>query len=167
MFKKHWGDLAKQIPKAVTEFEPDLLFVHRDAEALGLAERLAQIPTGSGRVVRIVPVRMTEAWLLIDESALRHAAGNPGGQEPLALPHPNRLEQLPNPKALLAGAFLAAGGNPAGRRRKRALRDEASWAERVASVISDFSSLRRLSAFQAFENELRLRLDEWRTTVSE
>ena len=167
VFKKHWGDLVTEIPKAAEEFAPDLLFVHRDAERIPLGERLAQIPTDGGRIVRVVPVRMTEAWLLIDESALRHAAGNPHGREPLLLPSSRRLEQVKAPKAVLAAAFLAAGGQPTGRRRSRVRRDESSWAERVASVIVDFAPLRDLSSFQAFESELQQRLDEWRASVSE
>jgi hypothetical protein len=37
-------------------------------------------------VVCVVPVRMMEAWLLIDEMAIRRVAGNPNGRIPIELP---------------------------------------------------------------------------------
>ena len=49
------------------------------------------------RHVLVIPVRMTEAWLLIDELALRRAAGNPNGRNPLDLPALKDLEALPEP----------------------------------------------------------------------
>ena len=56
----------------------------------------------SVRVVCVVPVRMQEAWLLIDEAALRRAAGDPNGTQPLAMPDVQRLEELADPKQLIA-----------------------------------------------------------------
>ena len=58
---------------------PDLLFVHRDADhhrdthAAGAEKRCEEIVAAvqsaghGGRYVGIVPVRMTEAWLLLNE----------------------------------------------------------------------------------------------------
>ena len=55
-----------------------LLFVHRDSETLSRAERLEEF-RGIERddVVPVIPVRMSEAWLLIDGSAIATAAGRP------------------------------------------------------------------------------------------
>ena len=49
----------------------------------------------------VIPVRMTEAWLLIDEKAIRIAAGNRNGTEILEIPKLHELESLPDPKKLL------------------------------------------------------------------
>lgn len=51
--------------------------------------------------VCVIPVRMTEAWLLFDEAAIRQAAGNRLGRAPLALPPLDEVEQEPDPKSLL------------------------------------------------------------------
>lgn len=59
-------------------------------------------------IVAAVPVRMIEAWLLFDESAIRLAAGNPNGTTPLGLPGMPRAESVPDPKLLLRDAMLPA-----------------------------------------------------------
>jgi len=46
-------------------YHPDVIFVHRDAEAQSDEARLREIPD-EDHIVPVVPVRMTEAWLLID-----------------------------------------------------------------------------------------------------
>ena len=48
----------------------------------------------------IVPVRMTEAWLLLDESAIRRVAGRPHGDEPL---DPRSLTKSKTNQTLKAG----------------------------------------------------------------
>lgn len=159
-FCKRAGPVAPAIAKVIDRYDPDLLFVHRDAEAVPLADRRAEIPGADGRVVRVVPVRMTEAWLLCDETAIRRAAGNPHGRERLGLPDPRRLERLADPKGELERVTLAASGL-SGRKRKRMQRDEAAFAERVASLTEDFSPLDVLPAFRAFRQELDARLREW------
>jgi hypothetical protein len=49
---------------------------------------------------------MTEAWLLIDETALRTAAGAPGGRQIVNLPPSRELESLADPKTLLGSLFV-------------------------------------------------------------
>ena len=104
--------------------EYDLLFVHRDADNAGAAARYGEISAAvasveyAGPRVGIVPVRMMESWLLLDEAAIRRAAGNPLGETPIALPPPGRIEQISDPKAMLETALLQARGNRGRRRRK-------------------------------------------------
>lgn len=97
---------------------------------------------------------MTEAWLLLDESAIRRAAGNPNGREALRLPPLRRLEDVPDAKAVLRDLLITASGLAGPRRRKRLQRDLGVRVQRVAELISDFSPLRSLPAFEAFEAEL-------------
>lgn len=151
--------LAERIRKAVLDFPCDVLFVHRDAEREDPARRREEILEAVNQVgvepaVCIVPVRMTEAWLLIDEPAIRRAAGNPHGSGALKLPPHQRLESLPDPKEILHEALLAASEST-GRRLKQFRRDLPMLKHRVSELIEDFSPLRRLSAFNRFEQDVR------------
>ena len=87
------------------------------------------------RVVCVVPVRMQEAWLLIDEAALRRAAGNPNGTQPLAMPDVQRLEELTDPKQLIS-ELLRQASELQGRRLERF--NWRSSVHRVAEMISRF-----------------------------
>jgi hypothetical protein len=100
---------------------------------------------------------MQEAWLLFDELAIRTAADNPRGRMPLDLPLPERLEEIPNPKDMLWRSLLSASGLRPGRLRRFF---PAPRIHRLAELIEDFSPLRRLSAFEALEDDLRATLAE-------
>lgn len=151
--------LADRIVASVRLYPCDLLFVHRDADREPRAARVAEIQhavasapgeEALSTVVPVVPVRMTEAWLLCDELALRQAAGNPNGRQPLDLPRVRDLENLPDPKAILHKLLGAASERSA--RRRRTLRLSAV---RVASLTDDFALLRELSAFRDLEQDVR------------
>ncbi|MGP2439153.1 hypothetical protein [Streptomyces sp. JW3] len=60
--------------------------------------------------VPVVPVRMLEAWLLLDEQAIREVAGNPRGHVPLELPKPTTVERLADPKQRLKETLAKASG---------------------------------------------------------
>jgi hypothetical protein len=153
--------LGNRIRASVELFPCNLLFVHRDAEhdphetrrreiraAVEALEEegLIEIPT-----VCVVPVRMQEAWLLVDENAIRTAAGNPDGRMRLNLPRPQRIEDAPNPKELLFAALRTASGKSG-----RKLKDlpVAALRHRVADLMEDITVLRDLPAFAALEQEL-------------
>ena len=151
--------LVERIERSIELYPCDLLFVHRDAEGAAFEDRLAEITAAlngsvatSKPAVCIVPVRMSEAWLLIDESAIRHAAGNPRGSVPLALPRPHRLEQLPDPKRVLYETMRRASGL---RGRRLASFNRRLHRYRVADWIDDFSLLYRLSAFRRLSTDLK------------
>lgn len=148
-------ELGARIKRAVALEPCDLLFVHRDAERISLAERTTEVDEALLEAdlagVPVVPVRMTEAWLLIDEMALRKAAGNPAGAERLILPNLKKLELLPNPKETLHELLIAASGLT-GRKRDRFHVNKA--VHLLADLISDFSPLRQLHGFRQFEARL-------------
>ncbi|MCP5515956.1 MAG: hypothetical protein H7A45_01710 [Verrucomicrobiales bacterium] len=155
------GGLSEKITKALVAFPCDVLFVHRDADTAGREDRLREIHTAfikaraSGvecPVVALIPVRMLEAWLCLDESAIRKAAGNPNGDQPLSLPDAKRIEQRPDPKSDLHWALRAASGLR-GRRLKKFDTAQAFW--RIVDYIEDFSPLRQLPSYQAFEATVR------------
>lgn len=158
-----FGKLSNEetIRMALELFPCDVLFIHRDSEGQSPATRRQQIrnavegisPSG-GRApyVCVVPVRMTEAWFLFDEDAIRTAAGNPNGSSALELPPLNRCERLPDPKSFLFDAIKKASGRT-GRRLKKL--NVFSCRARLAEIIRDFSPLRQLEAFAQLEEDLR------------
>jgi hypothetical protein len=153
---KHSAGLLRRVESAIKIYECDILFVHRDAETMDLDLRLNEIKRQLDSLgmawVPVVPIRMTEAWLLVDEQAIRSAANNPNGKVKLKIPHLNTLENLPDPKQVLFEALRNASELPA--RRLANFRPEACR-HRVAELIDDFSPLRKLSAFQKFEAALQ------------
>jgi hypothetical protein len=100
-----------------------LIIVHRDANSAGADVRRREIgdaiaaTSPRSAYVAVVPVRMTESWLLLDEALIREVAGNPRGSARLDLPSPARAESISDPKALLRDSLLAAS-ETTGRRRK-------------------------------------------------
>ncbi len=161
--------LSERIDRGVELYPCDLLFVHRDAESDSIEEREAEIcralaessVEGSVRVVCVVPVRMQEAWLLINEAALRRAAGNPNGTQPLDMPDVTRLEELADPKKRIRELLSQASGLQ-GRRLKHF--NWRSSVHRVAEMIDDFSVLYRLAAFQWLATAVNriATAEEWR-----
>ncbi len=133
-----------------------IVFVHRDGEGATLETRLQEF-AGVTRndVVPVVPIRMTEAWLLVDAGAIARAADSPGATFPI--PNVNQLDSLADPKETLEGLLLAAAGNPTGRRRKQFERSIVQRRVNVASLINDYSTLESLPAFQRFQTELAAR----------
>ena len=101
-----------------------------------------------------------EAWLLINEAALRRAAGNPNGETPLNLPNIADLEEIPDPKEVLY-TLLRISSELRGRRLRRfEVRRSAGL---VAEYIDDFAQLRRLPAFRALEADIEetITINQW------
>jgi hypothetical protein len=137
------------------------LFVHRDAERSSLASRRGEIRRAAAAVptappvVCIIPIRMMEAWLLLDEQAIREASGNPRGSVALNLPSPARIEQLPDPKRILHESLLTASELPGRRRAKFSLH---AAVRQLSGLSESFAALRSLPAFVEFKTELRAAL---------
>jgi len=158
-----WADLRQIRSQPSTQYQrvlaslnlypADLLIFHRDADGAGFLQRVDEIRRAMGSLtqayVAAIPVRMTEAWLLHDEAAIRRASGNPNGTSQLALPPPARVEQDTNPKATLRTALLQAS-ELRGARRSRKERDFGTMRTRTAELIEDFGALRQAPAFANF-----------------
>ena len=130
-----------------------LIFVHRDSENFTLDERLREFDTVDRQdVVPVVPVRMSEAWLLSDGSAIAKAAGAPTAQ--VAVPPNGQLENIANPKEQLDELLFLAAGEPGGRRGRNFRRSIAQRRVSVADYIEDFSPLENLHAFRRFQQSL-------------
>lgn len=169
--QSHWADLRRmreppqelheRIRESIRQYPCDLLFVHRDAETRSLQHRQTEIRRALDDAraddeiavaICVVPVRMTEAWLLFDVGAIRQAAGNPNGTVPLNLPSPSDIEGLPNPKRILHRLLREA--TELGTRRRRRF-DTNRAVQLIPRVTEDFSRLRRLSAFVALEEAVK------------
>lgn len=170
--QSEWADLSRlpeppkvlcdRILRAIDLFPCDLLFIHRDAEKEEMETRYMEIQQAINEAasdgfhtpaVCVVPVKMTESWLLFDETAIRYAAGNPNGKQALHLPELTQIENIPNPKDVLFDLLKEASGLT-GRRLKKFTPGEARV--RISELITDFSPLRKLKAFQHLENNISL-----------
>jgi hypothetical protein len=144
----------------------DLVVLHRDGDRDGRGPRLAEIGAAARKVmpdvphVPVIPIRMTEAWLLLDETEIRRVSGAPNGKTPLNLPKPSKVESIPDPKTILKETLARASGL-SGRKlatfndrfsRNRALllerinpegpiRDVPSWRDFNADLISGLDQL--------------------------
>ncbi len=161
--RKRPKDLADKVKWSLDLYPCDLLFIHRDAEKASLQARSEEIHAALDKIknepawsrdltICVIPIRMREAWFLFNEAALRMAAGNPQGQQPLELPRVKGLEQLSNPKELLHGLLRDASGLR-GRRLKHFAVDVRVL--RITDFINDFSPLQGLPAFHALEHEIQ------------
>lgn len=111
--------------KAVLQLAPsaNLCFIHRDADSIDPEPRYDEIKSGveaskfAKDWVAVVPVQETEAWLLVDEVAIRSVARKPRGNVNLNLPSPSTVEAKPSPKELLEQALINAS-EYSGRRLK-------------------------------------------------
>jgi hypothetical protein len=159
-----WVDLARlsaghklrdKVQQALIAQRCDVLFIHRDADNQDPSLRRDEIRhAAQGHpYVAVVPVRMTEAWLLIDERAIRSAAGRPSSRDDLSLTSVVSLEALADPKTKLRDALMLAHG-ATGRRRHQF--DPRSAVHRVADLVEDWSPLRQLSAFRQLEADTRI-----------
>lgn len=159
--RNNQGTLRNRIQRTLSDFPCDLLVIHRDAEneepelrqdEIASAVQALQLPQVH---VPIVPVRMTEAWLLLDEDAIRRAAGNPNGRVNLGLPPPHRLESLHDPKSLLKEKLLLATGLNS---RRRPNFDFNAARQRIVDVMN-YHLLRELNAYQEFLRRLEIALN--------
>lgn len=140
--------------------EADLVFIHRDAEKDPLGDRRAEILTRATvatptTVVPVVPVRMTEAWLLLDEGAIRAVAGKPNGKAPLGLPKPRNVESVADPKDCLMRAILAAS-EATGRNRARVERSFGRNRRVLLERLDMTGPVRDLPAWSQLQSDVQL-----------
>lgn len=149
------GPLGDRLRKAVELYLPDILICHRDSEGGDFTVRNAEIEQAANGlltpVVKAVPVRMIESWLLLDAAAIRSAAMNRNGRMELVLPRTRHVEDIPDPKSLVLSLVSTASGFD-GRRLQKFNSHRAR--SRISSFISDWSLLRDLPSFARFESEL-------------
>lgn len=136
----------------------DLLFVHRDADHAGADARYREIAGAvqqagcSGPWVGIVPVRTTEAWLLLDAHAIRNAVGKPYRRIPLNLPTPAEAERMADPKAALEAVLMHASGER-GRRRREVQRELPRLCRQLLENLPVGGPLEQLESWTRFRDD--------------
>jgi hypothetical protein len=146
----------------------DLIAVHRDADSQGVSARVEEIAAAVAAVavdvphVPVVPVRMTEAWLLTSEEDLRWVAGNPNGRTDLNLPGLGSLERVADPKGLLKDVLARASG-ASGRRLDRFHKRFSQHRRQLLERLDPTGLVTRLPSWQHFvtgvENGLKAARD--------
>ena len=151
------GKLHDRVAQALILYPCDLLFVHRDADRESVSQREGEIRAavrliGAPTPICLIPVRMTEAWLLADEMAIRRASGNTAGTANLGLPPVSRLETQADPKGLLFAALDRA--SELGPHRLRRF-DRYQARRQISGFMDDHSVLRGIPSFTHFESQVR------------
>lgn len=161
--------LAQKVPKDLSSrlsasirlmgAKPDLVICHRDTDGTSVAERKAEMLIAlkkaeiEAALVSVIPVRMTEAWLLLDENAIRTVAGNPKGRSDLELPKLHQVERLADPKTVLRNALLVAS-EATGRRRERVDKRFDSNRRQLLERIDMAGPIQNLSSWKALMGEV-------------
>lgn len=146
---------------------PDLLVVHRDADAAGPAARRQEVVDAASvqafgvPLVPIVPIRATEAWLLFDEAAIRQVAGKPGGRDSLDIRRPHHVEDEPKPKDVLRAA-LAAASEATGRRRDMVIKRFPQHRRQLLERLDRSGPVTQLAAFQQLVRDVETVADQLR-----
>lgn len=137
----------------------DILFVHRDAEGQDPNLRFEEVENAVAEIrpdlpaVAIVPIRMTEAWLLLNEEALRTVAGRPNSTVGLGLPPISRIEGHADPKSLLKQA-LDTASELSGRRLHKFQARFGDHRRILLQRLDLDGPVRQLSAWQTLESSL-------------
>ena len=137
----------------------DVAVVHRDADSAGRDSRCDEIQRAvqaseiGCNFVPIIPVKMTEAWLLLDEREIRIVAGNPNGRDDISLPKASEVERLADPKHLLKTA-LSRAASARGRRRDTVERRFPQHRRQLLERLDLHGPVTVLSSWQALVQDI-------------
>ena len=157
-------DLSAKIEIVLRQNRHQIILVHRDQDNMTRTDRIREIDSAvesaqkkydtvsQTRCVPVIPVRMTEAWFLIDEIAIKKAAGYPQNKAELDLPKPRQLEGIADAKELLYQKIKIASGHT-GRKLKKVRPQQTIHI--LADTIEDYSPLNDLDAFKLLRQDLR------------
>ncbi|MFH0727437.1 MAG: hypothetical protein V2B19_14000 [Pseudomonadota bacterium] len=159
-FSPQTRSLGSRIILSLEWFPCNILFIHRDAEGdchqkrcKEISQTIQSLATHPMKTpyICVIPVRMTEAWLLFDEGAIRRAAGNPNGRMGLNLPSIRDADKINDPKDFLFEAIKKASGLNNHRQKRINLSQSRI---RLSELIKDFAPLRELNAFKMLEDDI-------------
>lgn len=167
LIPKKVNTISEKLELAKKLYQFDVIFYHRDAETTDikiLEQRKREIwegindPETIKRTICVIPIKMMESWLLFDTDAIKKAAGNRNYKGYLELPNIKSIEKEKQPKDLLHQLLKTASGLK-GRNLNKFNPHVATHL--VADNITDFSPLRRLRAFQVFEQDLKTVINDF------
>ncbi|MEV7870923.1 hypothetical protein AB0P17_33600 [Streptomyces sp. NPDC088124] len=123
----------------------DVVMIHHDHNERAKVDAIREhFAADASRIVGLVPVRETEAWMLADTDALRRAS--PGSDSAWEVPHD--VEKIADPKAALKAAL---GGR----------RDVESSFDRLGQTVA-LEKLLKLPAYRRWFSELATAMRELR-----
>ncbi|MEQ7416991.1 hypothetical protein ABQF04_15625 [Xanthomonas campestris pv. campestris] len=152
-------ELSKRMYQVGKYYPSDIAFIHRDTDTFTIADRTCEINAGVVEAnyltpyICIIPQRMTEAWFLFDQDAIRRAADKPRSTARLNLPNANEAQRRADPKSLLERALIDAS-ELSGRKLDQFKSDISRRKMLVSTLISDYAPLRAHPSFNSFEREL-------------
>ncbi|XUP37339.1 hypothetical protein WAE31_06630 (plasmid) [Xanthomonas axonopodis pv. vasculorum] len=159
----HVGHSVREKLQVLTELYPsaDVIFVHRDADAQGMAARQKEIKAAcdgicdSDLVIPIIPVRMLETWLLVDSRAIRRVAGKMGQDKIECIPALKNLEHVADSKKLLLDA-LCECSELQGIKLKKFKNLFGKMRARLVSAIDPDGPICQLPSYLQLKNDLDL-----------
>ena len=131
----------------------NLLFAHQDSDGRDPEEVRRQVLQSLASVepcprsICVVPVQELEAWLLLDEEAIRAISGSPNGAEDLNLPSPRHVEKTLKPNERLMEALSRASGKH-GRRHHEVKRAFSEHRAMLLQGLDIDGPIRHLPAWQ-------------------
>jgi len=137
----------------------DLVFVHRDADGPDSEPRRDEVAKAVQRAlpkascIAVVPVQELEAWLLLDELAIRAVVGRPHGNASLDIPAVKAIESTGRPKELLERACLLASGT-SGRRRVKEKKMFSQRRRVLLERLDPAGPISSLPAWQMLERDI-------------
>jgi hypothetical protein len=161
------GNSLRDKLHAAVELEPSAnpIFIHRDADSRDHRPRHDEIRNAvqDNEVrrpsVAVVPVQETEAWLLLDESAIPRVAANPKGRVALNLPTPSSVERLARPKEVLQRALIAAS-EMNGRRLERFKNQFGAQRRTLLELLPIGGPLEQVDSLTRLRDDIRAVLEE-------
>ncbi|MEH0443613.1 DUF4276 family protein [Streptomyces sp. B21-102] len=138
----------------------DLIIVHRDADGTSGDDRREEVAKAVAAEwpghphIAVVPVRMLEAWLLLDEASIRQVAENPNGRMKLNLPTGVAAEKVVDPKKLLKDTLAAASGCT-GRRLAGFQKRFPHHRHKLLERLDPYGPVSQLPSWQTFMDDLK------------
>jgi hypothetical protein len=161
--------VLKAAEKAKKDFEILILFVHTDSDSrddsnvfiakiIPAKELINQQEDDKvcKKIVAIVPIQMTESWMLADKELLKNEIGIEGSDFDLGL-HRNP-EEIANPKAVIENIIRISKENQVKRKRNKGL--TVSDLYQIMGQKIEISELEKLPSYLKFKNSLIEKLRE-------
>ncbi|WP_321926863.1 hypothetical protein [Paraburkholderia guartelaensis] len=162
LFQRPVGRTVREKLEALLKHYPnvDVIFVHRDADNAGIAQREQEIVAAADglvaadRVIPVIPVTQLETWLLTDREAIKRIAGNAGYRGRLeCIPAIRRLEDVHDAKGLLLEALCEASETQ-GARLKKFKNRFFEMRARLAFDLDTSGPVRDLPSYQRFRGKI-------------